>query len=134
VSARGGSGGGFTLIESLVALVLVSAVLMLLAPPLFHVANERIRIEGESRREAVLRGESNRLASLPFEELDDQAGCTTVTGSQFSHERCITVSQLSPREREIKIKVMPSNSLVVVDSVVMTRTDRAPNPVNTGQP
>jgi prepilin-type N-terminal cleavage/methylation domain-containing protein len=131
---RAGDKGGFTLIESLVAMVLISAVLMLLAPSLFHFANERVTVDGAVLREAALRGEFNRLASFPFDDLLDEVGCTTISDSELPHTRCVSVTELSEQEREITIDITPSSSWIPADTLVMTRTDLETNPFNTAQP
>lgn len=125
---------GFTLIESLVAMVLVSAILLLLAPSLFHVANERVTVDAAVLREAALRGEFNRLASFSFDDLLGQAGCTTVSDSDLPHTRCVSVTELSDQEREITIAITPSSSWIPADTLVMTRTDLETNPFHTTQP
>lgn len=126
--------GGFTLVESLLALIMVSVVLMLMAPAIFHVANERVTVDAAGRREALLRGQFNRMASLPFANLDAQAGCTNVATPLLPHQRCITVTSLSTVERRIQIKITPTSTLVPKDSVQLTRTDRRANPFNTLEP
>jgi prepilin-type N-terminal cleavage/methylation domain-containing protein len=131
---RSRSVAGFTLIESLIAMILISAILALLAPSLFHVANERVSVDAALLRQSVLRGEFNRLASLTFADLDGEAGCTTVSDTDLPHTRCITVTTLSERERSLKVQVTPSSSFIPSDSVVMMRTDREANPFNTAEP
>jgi hypothetical protein len=125
--------GGFSLVESLVALVLVSTVMLLLAPALFHVANERVSVEAATDREAALEGEADRLSSFPFTELDSEAGCALLT-DPFPHTRCIVITEVSSQERQVIIRIVPLNSAVARDSVVMTRTNRRANPLNTAQP
>jgi type II secretory pathway pseudopilin PulG len=125
--------GGFSLVESLVALVLVGTVMLLLAPALFHVANERVTVEAATEREAALEGESDRLSSFPFAELDSEAGCALLT-DPFPHTKCIVITPVNNQERQVKIRIVPLNSAVARDSVVMTRTNRRGNPFNTKQP
>ena len=115
--------GGFTLLESLVAMGLIAAVLSVLAPVLFQVAKLKARDVGTIERDAVLRGESNRLAMLTFAALDAQAGCTEVTDrARFHYSRCVTVTAVSAKERSILIAVHPANAEVPADSVTLTRT------------
>jgi prepilin-type N-terminal cleavage/methylation domain-containing protein len=139
-AARLGSArsGGFTLIESIVALVVVSAVLLILAPVLFHVANQRVEDEGVIEREALLRGEASRLSILPFANLDAEAGCTTVSvvnaARDLAHTRCIGVTAVSSGERTVTVKITPANTRVAKDSVVFTRTKAKSNPFNTASP
>jgi prepilin-type N-terminal cleavage/methylation domain-containing protein len=125
---------GFTLIESILAMILISAILSLLAPSLFHVANERVTVDAAILREATLRGEFNRLASFPFDDLAGEAGCTTVTGTELPHTLCVSVADLSVTEREITIEITPSSSWIPGDTVMLTRTDRDDNPFNTAEP
>jgi hypothetical protein len=125
--------GGFTLVETLVAMILVSTVMFLLAPALFHVANERVTVEAATHREAALEGESNRLSSLPFAELDAQSGCT-LWSDPFPHERCVVVNEVSKQEKQLLVTIVPLDAAVARDSLLMTRTDRRANPFNTGQP
>jgi type II secretory pathway pseudopilin PulG len=124
---------GFSLVESLVALMLVSTVMLLLAPAIFHVANERVTVEAAAEREAALEGESDRLSSLPFTDLDGQAGCTELS-DPFPHTRCIVITEVNNQKRDVKVRIVPTNSAVARDSVMMTRTDRKSNPFNTAQP
>lgn len=125
---------GFTVVESLMAVMLVGAVLALMAPALFHAANERVTIDAATRREALLRGQVNRISSLPFANLDALAGCATVATPLLPHQRCITVTAISTQERQLVVKITPTNTLVPRDSVVITRTDRKANPFNLNQP
>jgi prepilin-type N-terminal cleavage/methylation domain-containing protein len=121
---------GFSLIESVVALIVVGATLVVLAPVLFHVANQRVEDEGVTEREAALRSEANRLSLLTFTSLDAQAGCTNVSGD-LPHSRCVTITTVSAYERTVKVKITPTNTLVPKDSVVFTRTNVRSNPFNT---
>ena len=128
--------GGFTLIESLVAIMVVSAVLSVLGPVLFHVANQRARDEGTIERDAILRSESNRLSTLAFSALDAEAGCASVTNREkFPYSRCISVTAVSSSERTVSVAVDPVNPLVPADSVVITRVRMSSsNPFNTSAP
>jgi prepilin-type N-terminal cleavage/methylation domain-containing protein len=128
--------GGFTLIESLVAIMVISAVLAVLGPVLFHVANQRARDEGTIERDAILRSESNRLSTLAFSALDAEAGCASVTSREkFPYSRCITVTAVSSRERTVRVAVDPANPMVPADSVVFTRVRMSSgNPFNTTSP
>jgi hypothetical protein len=119
-------------VESIVALVLVSAVLLMLAPVLMHAAGQKVTQEGLLERDAILRGESNRIANLPFQALDAQEGCKTFQSGKLPHSRCIDVAEVSSQEREVVIKVDPTTPLVPTDSVVMSRTNSRRNPFNTG--
>lgn len=128
------SRGGFSIVECLVAMMLISAILLLLAPSLFHFANERVSVDAAQLRESFLRGQFNRLASLSFENLDAESGCTTVSDPELPHTRCVTVAVVSDQERLVTINITPTYSFIPPDTLVMTRTDLETNPFNTAQP
>jgi type II secretory pathway pseudopilin PulG len=132
-TSRSKRSAGFSLIEGLVGLVMVGVVVLLLAPALLQVANDRVLVEAATDRETVLQGEADRLSSLPFVDLDAEAGCALFS-DPFAHTKCIVITQVSIQERELKVRVVPANTAVARDSIVLTRTNRRANPFNTAQP
>ena len=125
---------GFSMVEALVALVLLSVSLVALAPILFQAVSrqrtEAVRLE----RTGALLGETNRLLALPFPALDAEAACQTFAGPRpFAHERCVTVAGTGVR-RQITVVVTPADGLVPPDSIQFTRTTGSPgNLFNTSQ-
>lgn len=132
MSARDAAGrGGFSLIELMVAMVLTSVALMALAPALFQSVNRQKIDTVGMERDAVLLAEANRMTSLPFPQLDAQAGCTTIPAEEtFPHERCIAVETVGARERKVVVRVTPLDTAVRPDSVQVFRTTPPPNPFN----
>lgn len=123
---------GVSLIEVLVAMVLMSAILIPVAGMTALGANVSTRGAGGSYRQGVLNQQANRLATLPFANLPAAAGCTTVSTGTFPHVRCVTVTDVSSTLRRIQIVVTPTQPGVRPDTA---RFDRANpptgNPLNT---
>lgn len=124
---------GFSLVEALFALMLLSVVLMSLAPVLFQTVNRQqvdaLRLE----RTGVMVGETNRLLALPFPALDAESKCEDFPGpTPFAHERCVLVTGAG-RAREITVVVTPTHAGVGADTMVFTRTRTSGhiNPFNT---
>lgn len=117
----------------MVALVLLSVIMMALAPVLFRSVAQQKTAALRLERTGALLGETNRLLALPFDDLDGQDGrCANFPGPQpFAHSRCIDVWG-GGGERSIVIRVTPGDPAVGADSMVFTRTrGGAPNPFNT---
>lgn len=131
-----GAGGraGFSLIEALVAMVLVSIVVLALAPVMFTAASRQVVDAGSSERDAILMGEASRLSTLPVPALAAQAGCRTLPQqARFSHGLCITVQPMGGGQVRIAVAVTPDSPVVPADSVVMyRRAGGQGNPFNTG--
>jgi prepilin-type N-terminal cleavage/methylation domain-containing protein len=125
---------GFSIVECLIAMMLISAILLMLAPSLFHFANERVSVDAALLRDSFLRGQFNRLASLSFDNLDAQAGCITVSDAELPHTRCVSVAVVSDQERVVTINITPTHAFIPPDTLVMTRTELETNPFDTGQP
>jgi len=131
---RGGEAeGGFSLVECLIAMVLVSVLLMALAPVMFTAASRQVVETGTVERDAILLGEANRLSSLPVNALAAQAGCKTLPPqARYSHGLCIGVQPMGGGQTRIAVVVTPGTPLVAADSVVLVRTGSKGNPFNTG--
>jgi Prokaryotic N-terminal methylation motif len=127
---------GFSLVEGVVTLVLLSVMLMGLAPVLFHTIRVQQTESLRIHRGEVLAGEVNRLLTLPFDVLDAQEGCGAFTVPKgLPHQRCVKINGGGP-VRHIRVVVVPEQALVQPDSLSFTRTDAGVmgrNAFDTGQ-
>lgn len=125
---------GFSLVEALVAMVLVSVVMLALAPVMFTAASRQAVDAGTAERDAILMGEADRLSTLPVQALAAQDGCRTLPPqARFSHGLCITVQPMGGGQIRVGVTVSPDTPLVPPDSVVMYRRSGGQgNPFNTG--
>lgn len=121
--------GGFTLVESLVAMVLAAVVVMSLAPALLQVAQQQQTFEATAQGNAVLLAQANRLSALPFEALPQQSECVTVAAGEFPHTRCVTVAASSVREKKLTITVQPLRPGLRADTLVVDRRRSRANPL-----
>jgi prepilin-type N-terminal cleavage/methylation domain-containing protein len=122
--------GGFTLIEVLVAMVLLAIVLTMLAAFSLGTAAQLVNLSRGDVRQALTQREVNRLAALPYNELPAAAGCRTVTVSSLPHTSCVTVTQAT-QNRSVRLIVTPQWSGSYADTVLLQRAAPAYNPFNT---
>lgn len=83
---------GFTLVEVVVAMTLLSIVLVSLSGLVYRTARQAITATALSGRQAVAVEAVNRFATLPFAQLAGNAGCSNVTRGPNVFARCIAVS------------------------------------------
>jgi Tfp pilus assembly protein PilV len=112
---------GISLVEVIVTMVLLSIVLMALAPVLFagveRQRTDAIRLE----RTGVLMSHANRLMAMPFGALDTQADVTVTDPYVHTYTVEIDVTGAGA-QRFVKVKVTPSAATVEPDSVQFSRT------------
>jgi prepilin-type N-terminal cleavage/methylation domain-containing protein len=125
--------GGFTLIETMVAMVILSVTAVTLAPLMLRSARTATSAAASVHQNAVLSTEVGRLGALPFDSLPTGTTCVTVTTPPLPHTRCTTVNSISSKVHEFIVIITPSgNSLLKPDTVRFERT-KASNgsPLNT---
>ena len=114
---------GFTLVEVLVALVLVSVCSVGLGRLMFQAARTA-RVSGSmTYQTAAMSAEVARLDAVPFDSVGTGTTCITVSTPPFPHTRCTTVNTLSSKVKQVIVVVTPSgNSLLHPDTTVVVRT------------
>jgi prepilin-type N-terminal cleavage/methylation domain-containing protein len=124
--------GGFTLIEVMVSMTMLSVASLALGTLLFRAARLATATSAQSYQTATLAGTSGRLDALPFDSLAAGTSCVTVTAQPFPHTQCTTVNNISAKVKTIMIIVTPSgNTLQHPDTTLITRTKSVPsNPLN----
>jgi prepilin-type N-terminal cleavage/methylation domain-containing protein len=123
---------GVSLVEVLVAIVLMGTVLTSLAGLTFTAARQSVRVAGSTYRQAVIQQEANRVAALPFASLTGLSGCRTVSSGTFPHTVCITVTTVSAVRRQVQVVVTPSQPGVRPDTLRFERTNPpTSNPLST---
>ena len=123
---------GISLVEIVVAMVLMSAVLIPVAGLTALGANQSVRGAGTTYRQGILNQEVNRLTALPFATLPSMVGCTTVGAGVFPHTRCVAVTNVSSTLRRVEVIVTPAQPGVRPDTARFDRANPpAGNPLST---
>lgn len=113
---------GFTLLEVLVAMVLLSIGLTSLAAMTFSTGRQGVNLTNASGREAVTMQELNRFTALPYSALSNHNGCLTMTapGSNLSYNRCVTLTNTATYTT-VQIVVTPNKTGTYADTVSFRR-------------
>jgi prepilin-type N-terminal cleavage/methylation domain-containing protein len=121
--SRPGSQYGFTLVEAVVAIVLLSVGALALGGLLARSSRMAVSSASTVHGTAVLSTEVARLNAMPFNLLP-AAGetCTTVSAAPFPHTRCTMVTDVSATVKELRVRLTPAAANVRPDTVNFQRT------------
>jgi prepilin-type N-terminal cleavage/methylation domain-containing protein len=115
--------GGFTLVEVMVSMTLLSIASLALAPLLFRGARAAAATGNAAYQTATMSGEVAKVDAIPFDLLVMGTTCVTVTAPPFPHTRCTTVNNISAKTKQVTVVVTPSgNDLLQPVTTVVTRT------------
>ncbi len=122
---------GISLLEVLVAIVVLGIALGSLGTLTFATARESVGVSQASHQAAALTREAGRLAVVPFDSLPMEAGCRKIDVSPFPHERCIAIDEATLTLRRVTLIIIPASPHNGPDTTTIERTrPRAGNPFN----
>lgn len=118
---------GFTLVEVLVSMTVLSLGLVALGALLVRSARQATAASSTVYQTAALSEEVARLGAMPFASLAAGTTCVTVTAHPLPHTRCTTITDVSAKVKTVKVKVTPSgNPLLSADSTMFERSIAGP--------
>ena len=121
---------GFTLVEILVALTIMMVTITSLAAGTAAVARMSGGSADRVHRSASIDDFAGALSTMPWAELPSGTSCDQIAG-EFPYQRCVTVTDVSAREKQLVITVTPDNLRSSAETIT-TERGRAlgSNPLN----
>jgi len=114
---------GFSLIEVMVAMTVLSIVMMSLAKIGVAVAVKGRTNDLVAKRNAALQLEANKLGTVPFANLGTWSTTTRAfTLGGFTYTRRTTISSMNMYRYAVKVVVIPTLDPTKKDSVMFERT------------
>jgi prepilin-type N-terminal cleavage/methylation domain-containing protein len=105
--------GGFTLVEVMVSMTLLSVASLSLGTLLFRAARLANATSVSSYQTAMISTESSKLSTLPFDQLP-AAGTTCVNiTTPFTGTQCTTILNVSAKVKEVTVVITPTGSSLV---------------------
>jgi prepilin-type N-terminal cleavage/methylation domain-containing protein len=115
--------GGFTLVEVLISMTVLSLGLVLLGSLLIRAARQATAASSLVYETAALSREVTRLGAAPFTSLAAGNTCTTVTAHPLPHQICTTITVVNTKRKTVKVVVTPtSNPYLSADSTMFERS------------
>ena len=125
---------GFTLVEVLVSMTLLSVASLALGAMLFRAARQANAASQSAYQTASLSGRVSQLQALPFDQLPAQGTtCVTLT-APIAGTQCTTVNNVSSKVKQVTVVMTPSgNPLLhpITTSFTRTISGNANNPLKT---
>jgi prepilin-type N-terminal cleavage/methylation domain-containing protein len=116
---------GLTLIEVLVAMVIMSVVLVALGGLMFDVARQTRLSAATTYRSAAAQRASAWVEGMPWDSLSPSAGCASGVSGQLTYDRCLTVVDSTPRMKIITVVVTPTGTLTATPDTFVVIRNRA---------
>jgi prepilin-type N-terminal cleavage/methylation domain-containing protein len=99
---------GFTLIEVMVSIMILSVGSLALGTLLLRGARSATAASAVSYQTAALSGEVGRLDALPFSLLAAGTTCVNVTTGPFLHTRCAVIVDVTAKVKLVTVTVTPT--------------------------
>jgi prepilin-type N-terminal cleavage/methylation domain-containing protein len=113
---------GFSVIEVMVAIILLAIVLLGLAPVTLSMARQTRLATTVTQRTAALAGEVDRLTAVDYTALPaNGTACTDFSAAAFPHTKCITVADVNSKTKRVTVIVTPVNG-AGADTTVFERS------------
>ena len=113
--------GGFSLVEVLVSMTLLSVASVALGSMLFRAGRQAGATSAAAHQTAELSGEVSRMDALPFDQL--VAGTTCVNIATPPATKCTTLNNVSAKVKQVTVVITPSgNPLLHPITTTFTRT------------
>ena len=116
---------GLSLVEMLVAMVMLGVMMTSVAGLTFEAARRSMVTTGDGYRQAAMIEEVNRLTALPYSNLTLGTTCRSVSTGVFPHTRCVAVTSTGLYSKRLVVVVTPSQPGVASDTLAFARA-RAP--------
>jgi prepilin-type N-terminal cleavage/methylation domain-containing protein len=118
---------GFTLMEVIVSMVLLSVILTTLAGLTFATARQAISTGNASKRQAVSLELVNRFTTLPYDSLSNYAGghCDSVASGPDRFRRCVRAAA-SGAQTVVELSVRPLQHDTTTTRVRLVRMGAPP--------
>ena len=113
---------GAALIEIMVAMSVMVIALTGIAGMTVHAGQRSSSLAGTAGRTAVQTQVVDQLMVVPYNLLPSKAGCKSVTTLPFPHRRCVTVTDVSFRRRQVTVAFTPSDRRLRPDTLVLERS------------
>jgi prepilin-type N-terminal cleavage/methylation domain-containing protein len=122
-SAKATRTAGFSLVEVIIAMALLTIVMVLLATMALAVGRRARLNDFTTKRNLALAQQAGRIDVMPFVDLAAlTTGTTLMLVGDFSFNRRLTVNKLSVNRYNIKVVIAPVAGEFRADSVTIDRT------------
>jgi hypothetical protein len=121
-----GTRGGTTLLEIVVAIVILGIAGTGIAGMAFHAGKSSMEVRAVSRRDAALASVTEQVGNVAYESLTEYAGCEERGEADFAYLACVRVEQETEHLRVVTVLIEPEDERVAGASNVLLRARTPP--------
>jgi hypothetical protein len=121
-----GTRGGTTLLEIVVAIVILGIAGTGIAGMAFHAGKSSMEVRAVSRRDAALASVTEQVGNVAYESLFAYAGCNDRGSADFAYLSCVRVEQETENLRVVTVLIDPEDERVASASNVLMRARTPP--------
>jgi prepilin-type N-terminal cleavage/methylation domain-containing protein len=123
---------GFTLIEVMVSITILAVGIMVLGGLLLKSSRTAEAASSLSYQTTLMAKEVSYYDALPFDQLVAGNTCTTTTTHPLPNTLCVTITTVSAKIKQVKIRLRPTDTSIPADSTMFERSKSGfGNPLNT---
>lgn len=114
---------GFSLVEIIVAMLLLAIAVSSLAGLMYSVSQSSMKVTGAAYRNGVLMREINRLVAVPYDQLPVGSYNFSTSSGDYPHSLFVMVAEPVAKLKTVQVIVTPVNPIYKPDTMNFTRTN-----------
>ena len=120
---------GFSLVEVVIALTIMSVVLLALGGLMFQVAQHTRTSAATTYRTAAAQKIAAHIQTLPWGSIDGASGCTADSSGLMAYNRCISVTTTSANTKAVTVVISPTGLFTALpDTLLVVRSKSRVSP------
>ena len=120
---------GFSLVEVVIALTIMSVVLLALGGLMFQVAQHTRTSAATTYRTAAAQKITAHIQTLPWNNIDGASGCTADSSGLMAYNRCISVTTTSANTKAVTVVISPTGLFTALpDTLLVVRSKSRVSP------
>ncbi len=110
---------GFSLVEVMIALTIMSVVLIALGGLMFQVAQQSRSSAANTYRTAAAQKAAAHIQTLPWDSIDGASGCTADSSGLMAYDRCISVITANAKTKQVTVVISPTGLLTALPETLL---------------
>ena len=121
---------GFSLVEVMIALTIMSVVLIALGGLMFQVAQQSRSSAATTYRTAAAQKAAAHIQTLPWNNIDGASGCTADSSGLMAYNRCISVTNPSAEMKQVTVVISPTGLFTALPETLLVVRSQKTRPVS----
>ncbi len=118
---------GFSLVEVMIALTILSVVLLALGGLMFQVSQRSRSSAATTYRTAAAQKVAAQIQSMPWDSINGAIGCTADSSGLIAYNRCISVTSVGAKTKQVTVVISPTGLFTALpETLLVVRSKSRP--------